>query len=55
LAYAEGNGAKAEAVRNVFNHMLDDSTQEGAAALGFVPLRGSILEKSRRAVAGMQA
>ena len=54
LAYAEGNGAKAEAVRNVFNHMLDDSTQEGAAALGFVPLRGSILEKSRTAVAGIQ-
>ena len=54
LAYAEGNGAKAEAVRNVFNYMLDDSTQEGAAALGFVPLRGSILEKSRSAVAGIQ-
>ena len=54
LAYAEGNGAKAEAVRNVFNYMLEDSTQEGAAALGFVPLRGSILEKSRTAVAGIQ-
>ena len=54
LAYAEGNGAKAEAVRNVFNYMLGDSTQEGAAALGFVPLRGSILEKSRSAVAGIQ-
>ena len=54
LAYAEGNGAKAEAVRKVFNYMLDDSTQEGAAALGFVPLRGSILEKSRSAVAGIQ-
>jgi phosphate transport system substrate-binding protein len=54
LAYAEGNGAKAEAVQDVFNYMLDDSTQEGAAALGFVPLRGSILEKSRSAVAGIQ-
>ena len=54
LAYAEGNGAKAEAVRDVFNYMLDDSTQERAAALGFVPLRGSILEKSRSAVASVQ-
>ena len=54
LAYAEGNGAKAEAVQDVFNYMLDDSTQEGAAVLGFVPLRGSILEKSRSAVAGIQ-
>ena len=54
LAYAEGNGAKADAVRNVFNYMLDDSTQERAAALGFVPLRGTILEKSRSAVAGIQ-
>ena len=54
LAYAEGNGDKAEAVRKVFNYMLDDATQEGAAALGFVPLRGNILEKSRSAVAGIQ-
>ena len=54
LAYAAGNGAKADAVRNVFNYMLDDSTQERAAALGFVPLRGTILEKSRSAVAGIQ-
>ena len=54
LAYAEGNGAKAEAVQNVFNYMLEDSTQEGAAALGFVPLRGTILEKSRSAVEGIQ-
>jgi phosphate transport system substrate-binding protein len=54
LAYAEGNGTKAEAVRDVFNYMLEDSTQEGAAALGFVPLRGSILEKSRSAVVGIQ-
>ena len=54
LAYANGNGAKAEAVRDVFNYMLEDSTQERAAALGFVPLRGSILEKSRSAVASIQ-
>lgn len=54
LAYAKGNGTKADAVREVFNHMLEDSTQERAAALGFVPLRGTILEKSRRAVVGIQ-
>jgi len=34
--------------------MLKDSTQESAAALGFVPLRSSILEKSRSVVAGIQ-
>ena len=54
LAYANGNGAKAEAVQEVFNYMLEDSTQERAAALGFVPLRGTILEKSRSAVDGIQ-
>ena len=50
LAYAKGNGTKADAVREVFNYMLEDSTQERAAALGFVPLQGIILEKSRSAV-----
>ena len=54
LAYSKGNGTKAAAVREVFNYMLEDSTQERAAVLGFVPLRGTILEKSRSAVEGIQ-
>ena len=54
LAYATGNGAKADAVRETFNYMLSYTSQERASALGFVPLRGSILEKSHSAVEGIQ-
>ena len=45
---------KSDAAHGFFNYMLEDSTQERAVALDFVPLRGTILEKSRRAVEGIQ-
>ena len=50
LAYETGNGKKTEAVKDTFRKLLTDEYQEKASVLGYVPLRGDILEKSREAV-----
>jgi len=53
LAYQKGNGAKAGELRQVFLAMLSPKAQGLADNLGYVPLRGDILSKSRAAVAGI--
>ena len=50
LAYETGNGRKTEAVKETFRKLLSDEYQEKASVLGYIPLRGDILEKSRAAV-----
>ena len=50
LAYETGNGKNTEAVKETFRKLLSDEYQEKASVLGYVPLRGDILEKSRQAV-----
>ena len=50
LAYETGNGNKTEAIKTTLSTLLSDNYQEKASVLGYVPLRGDILEKSRQAV-----
>ena len=50
LAYKTGNGNKTETLKEAFSHMLSDTSQKSAVELGFVPLKGDIIEKSRAAV-----
>ena len=50
LAYEEGNGEDTDAIKHAFNTLLSDEYQDKASSLGFVPLKGDILEKSRAAV-----
>ena len=50
LAYERGNGPDAATIKEVFNFMLSDEAQNVAPRLGFVPLRGDILSKSKAAV-----
>ena len=50
LAYETGNGSKTEAIKTTLSTLLSDEYQEKASTLGYVPLRGDILEKSRAAV-----
>ena len=50
LAYEEGNGRNTKAIKKAFNTLLSDEYQDKAPSLGFVPLKGDILEKSRAAV-----
>ena len=50
LAYKTGNGADAAVVKEAFNYMLSDAAQNKASSLGFVPLKGDILAKSKAAV-----
>ena len=50
LAYETGNGRKTEAVKTTLSRLLSTEYQEKASRLGYVPLRGDILEKSRAAV-----
>jgi len=50
LAYEEGNGRNTKAIKEAFNTLLSDEYQDKAPKLGFVPLKGNILEKSRAAV-----
>lgn len=50
LAYKTGNGMKARTVQESFNFMLSDRAQSVAPSLGFVPLKGNILAKSKAAV-----
>jgi len=50
LAYKTGNGANAAVVQKAFNYMLSTKAQNQAPSLGFVPLKGDILAKSKAAV-----
>ena len=50
LAYKTGNGRNTKAVAEALNYLLSDKAQAKASALGFVPLRGDILSKSRAAL-----
>jgi phosphate transport system substrate-binding protein len=50
LAYKTGNGANAPAIREALNYMLSGKAQLIADDLGYVPLSGSILNRSRIAV-----
>jgi len=50
LAYETGNGNKTEAIKTTLSTLLSTEYQEKASVLGYVPLRGDILEKSRAAV-----
>ncbi len=50
LAYETGNGRKTEVIKTTLSKLLSTEYQEKASTLGYVPLRGYILEKSRAAV-----
>jgi phosphate transport system substrate-binding protein len=50
LAYRDGNGAKTDDLRSTFNYILSANAQMIADDLGYVPLSGSVLNKSRIAV-----
>jgi phosphate transport system substrate-binding protein len=50
LAYKTGNGAKANDIQKALNYALSSKAQMIADDLGYVPLAGSILNKSRLAV-----
>ena len=50
LAYETGNGKNTKAIQDMFYKLLSDEYQSKAPALGFVPLKGQILEKSIEAV-----
>ena len=51
LAYQKGNGAKAPAIRTAMLHLLSPQAQGQAAGLGYVPLKGKILQQAKAAVA----
>ena len=50
LAYETGNGRKTTAVTETLRRLLTREYQEKASVVGYVPLRGDILDKSRAAV-----
>ena len=50
LAYEEGNGRNTKAIKSSLSRLLSDEYQDKAPKLGFVPLKGEILEKARAAV-----
>jgi len=50
LAYEEGNGKNTKAIKQALSTLLSDEYQNKASSLGFVPLKGDILEKSRAAL-----
>jgi len=50
LAYESGNGKNTKAIQDSINYLLSDKAQAKAPSLGFVPLKGDILSKSRAAV-----
>ena len=50
LAYRSGNGTDAAVLKDAFNYLLSDAAQNKASSLGFVPLKGDILAKSKAAV-----
>ncbi len=50
LAYETGNGNKTDAIKYTFRRLLSDEYQAKAPKLGYIPLKGDVLEKSRAAV-----
>ena len=50
LAYKTGNGAKTGDIQKALNYALSSKAQMIADDLGYIPLAGSILNKSRIAV-----
>ena len=50
LAYETGNGKNTDAIKTALSTLLSDEYQDKAPKLGFVPLKGDILKKSRAAV-----
>ena len=50
LAYENGNGRNTKPVKTALSRLLSDEYQDKAPKLGFVPLKGDILEKARAAV-----
>ena len=50
LAYKTGNGDKAPAIREAMLYLLSPRAQNQAESLGYVPLKGSILSASKKAV-----
>ena len=50
LAYEEGNGRNTKAIKTSLSTLLSDEYQDKAPKLGFVPLKGDILDKARSAV-----
>ena len=50
LAYETGNGDKSEALKDTFRTVLTDEYQAKSSNLGYVPLKGDVLEKARTAV-----
>ena len=50
LAYETDNGRKTDVIKETLLKLLSTEYQEKASVLGYVPLRGNILEKSRSAV-----
>ena len=50
LSYKTGNGRNKKAIQETFDYLLSDKAQSKAPSLGFVPLKGDILTKSREAV-----
>ncbi len=50
LAYKTGNGEKAEVIQQAMEHLLANTTQFRGEVLGYIPLKGSILSQSRRAI-----
>ncbi len=50
LAYETGNGRNTEVIKTTLSTLLSDEYQDKAPKLGFVPLKGEILEKARSAV-----
>jgi phosphate transport system substrate-binding protein len=50
LAYQRGNGAKAPAIRKAMDFLLSPAAQNQADDLGYVPLRGAILNQAKAAV-----
>jgi len=53
LLYGTGNGAKLEGLKKAFGYTLSDAAQAGAPALGYVSLPAPVLEKGRKALAGL--
>jgi len=50
LAYEKGNGSKAGTIRKALLHLLSPASQNKADDIGYVPLRGSVIDSSRKAV-----
>jgi phosphate transport system substrate-binding protein len=51
LAYEKGNGEKAGSIRRSLLFLLSPASQNKADDLGYVPLPGAVLKKSREAIA----